>query len=259
MKHYNIKEYVKRYNQHPDEKYMNDYVLSLVKNTDLSEMIEFKEPYFLAGAFSNKFGLLTIKNCLKYNKKELKTQSENLISYLDYSEGYYSFDSLIRPKNEKKVTFVSGCYDKKTGKAIRKEEGGEDSYCFFVENIDDRSLTLNHPFLEKHEYDCNTSNLKTSDILETILSSLKNNKVEDVIGSIEKTLLTMKETTKGFFNPVTYSDPTYERPYRIRVEGNDDSSWSMCYATMEEAQEVRKAILANPCSETIDKYLVFTN
>lgn len=258
MKHYTVKEYIKRYNQRAEEKYMNDYVLSLSKKSQLSEMIEFKDPEFLAGAFSGKFGLLTITNFLKYDKKELKTQAEDLKSYLSYSEGYYSFDKLISP-GRKEAVFISGFYDKKTGKPLSRDSlsNHKDVHHFFVEKLDDRTLTLNHPYIEEHKRE--KTEFRNSDVLKSVLDALKNNKVEDVIYSIERTLDTMKDNTKGFFNCETEAYATYEKPYRLHVTGTDDSSWSMCYATMEEVNEVRKEILLNPSSETIDKYLVFTN
>ena len=256
MKHYTIKEYLKRYSQTAEQKQMDAYILSLAKGADVAEMIEFKDPYFLAGAFSGKFGFLSITNYLKDKRMELKTQAESLVSYLGYSEGVYSFDELIEPKNVKSL-FLAGCYDKKTGKPLPRDSFGENVYRFFVESLDERCSTLNHPYLEKTEY--SRSEVRNSDVLRGVLDALKNNKVEDVVFAIEQTLLTMDKKTKGFFDYDVDAYPTYEKPYKVYVAGNDDSSWSMCYATMEEARAIRAAILAEPTQETIDKYLVFTN
>lgn len=256
MKHYTIKEYLKRYSQTEEQKQMDAYILSLVKGADVAEMIEFKDPYFLAGAFSGKFGLLTIKNHLNSKSTELKAQAENLASYVSYSEGIYSFDKLIKPKGLNSV-FLTGAYDKKTGKPLPKEARGDNVYRFFVEGLDERTSTLAHPYLEKKEF--SRSEVRNSDVLRGVLDALENNKPEDVIFAIKQTLLTMDEKTKGFFNYETDAYPTYEKPYKVYVVGTDDSSWSMCYATMEEARAVRAAILAEPTQETIDKYLVFTN
>lgn len=256
MKHYTVKEYLKRYSQTAEQKQMDAYVLSLAKGADVAEMIEFKNPDFLAGAFSGKFGLLTIKNHLSGKGKELKTQAENLASYVGYSEGIYSFDKLIKPKEMNSV-FLKGRYDKKTGKPLPKEANGENVYRFFVECLDERTSTLAHPYLEKKEL--GRSEVRNSDVLRGILGALENNKPEDVILAIKQTLLTMEQKTKGFFDYETDAYPTYEKPYKVYVVGTDDSSWSMCYATMEEARAVRAAILVEPTQDTIDKYLVFTN
>lgn len=256
MKHYTIKEYLKRYSQTAEQKQMDAYILSLAKGADVAEMIEFREPDFLAGAFSGKFGLLTISNHLSGKGKELKTQAENLASYVGCSEGVYSFDKLIKPK-ELNGVFLTGCYDKKTGKPLPKEARGDNVYRFFVESLDERTSTLAHPYLEKKEL--GRSKVRNSDVLKGVLDALKSNKVEDVVFAIEQTLLTMDKKTKGFFDYDVDAYPTYEKPYKVYIAGNDDSSWSMCYATMEEAREVRAAILAEPTQDTIDKHLVFTN
>ena len=256
MKHYTVKEYLKRYSQTAEQKQMDAYLLSLAKGADLAEMIEFKEPDFLAGAFAGKFGFLSITNHLNGKGKELKTQAENLASYVSYSEGVYSFDNLIKPK-ELNGVFLTGCYDKKTGKPLAQEARGDNVYRFFVESLDERTSTLAHPYLEKKEF--SRSEVRNSDVLRGVLDALKSNKAEDVIFAIEQTLLTMDKKTKGFFDYDVDAYPTYEKPYKVYVAGNDDSSWSMCYATMEEARTVRAAILAEPTQEMIDKYLVFTN
>lgn len=257
MKHYTLEDFIKKYNLNDDEKYINDYLQSMARDCVISEMIEFKDPYFLAGPFNDKFGLLTITNHLESSRRNLKTEVEDFYSYLSYSEGYYQLDSLIKPKSNA-GNFISGCYDKNTGEPLPKGSHGENIHRFMVENINSEISTLNHPHIEHHV--CAKSTLRTSEVIEAILLALKNNDKDKVIASLEKTLDNMEKTTKTF---MTDSDclaaPTYERPYRLHVVGTDDASWSMSYATMDEAMSMRDKILEEPTSETIHKYLAFTN
>lgn len=257
MKHYTLEDFIIKYNLNDDEKYINDYLQSMARDCVISEMIEFKNPYFLAGPFNEKFGLLTITNHLEYSRRDLKAEAEDFYSYLSYSEGYYQLDSLIKPKSNA-GNFISGCYDKNTGEPLPKESFGENVYRFMVENINSKISTLNHPHIEHHV--CSKSTLRTSEVIEAILLALKNNDKDKVIASLEKTLNNMEKTTKTFMKDSDcLAAPTYERPYRLHVVGSDDASWSMSYATMNEAMSIRDKILEEPTSETINKYLVFTN
>lgn len=255
MKVLKVKEYLKRYNQDPNQSYMNDYVVSLAKGSQSADMVEFHDPEFLAGAFSGKFGLLTVTSYLKSQKFELKTQAEQMEDYLKYSQGFYSLDPLLSGIDQSRK-FISGGYNKVTGNPVDGDKYGKSIHRFFCEKLSDKVLTLNHPYLE--EDICSKSELSSKDTLMAVLSALDKYPVEDIKISIQNSLNNMDRMTEEFFTDAnTY--PSLELPYRVRLAGNDDASWGMCYSSVEEANKVRNEIIAKPDWDTINKHLLFTN
>ena len=90
MKVITAKEYTKNYNQLAEEAYMHNYVKSLVKNSKTSDMVEFYNPWFLAGSFSGKFGLLQVDNYLNRENIKLKTQAKDYEEYANTRVNHYT-------------------------------------------------------------------------------------------------------------------------------------------------------------------------
>lgn len=256
MKVITIKEYIKNYNQLPEEAHMNDYVKSLIKDSKTSDMVEFYNPWFLAGAFSGKFGLLTIENCLKSYGDELKTQAEHYEECVNELVNCHTLSAILKPKNTV-FQFISGAYSKKSATPQTKDKYGKDYHRFFTKKPDERILTNNHPHLEIHN--CGDHSVSGKGLLISMKEALNLYSKEEVIKAIDDSLSNADRDLERYFSDERNVYPTYELPFRVRLIGNDDSSWSMCYSTEEEAMEVRKEIIKNPTKTTVDKYLVFTN
>lgn len=255
MKVLKIKDYFKE--QDHIASYIDDYIKSLIKDTVFSEMVEFKDPDFLGGAFDGKYGLITIDNCLKTNYR-LKSDAENFESWLRFSEGLYSFDSLIASNIEGEANYINVLYKKSTGEMIPKPTQWYDVkkvHHVFIENRDSRIKTLEHQYLKEDR--CSKSNVSNSDLLKSLLTVLKENSKEAVIASIERTLINMEKRTEDFFD--IKSDPSYERPFVLHVHGTDDFSWGIACATYNDAIHIRNIIVKEPTHETLNKYLDFTN
>jgi hypothetical protein len=236
------------------------YPVSIASDPDVIDafMIEFDQPAFLAGPFGGKFGLLTIRDKRK-GTRELKTQTEHFNSMRAYfANSIYNMphakdgQACITTDHE----YLMGRYHKETYQPAPMEDKTAKLF-FMTKNTLPGSSTLEHPFLERRL--ANDSTVDGLDMLRLFKSMIETLSPEEILKRIEQSELKIQNRLATYLAHEADAVPTIERPISLCLQGNDDSSWSKVFATIDEAFAYADEIELSARKAGLPKGLMFTN
>lgn len=254
----NIKSISEFIQENKPSENLNKYLHSFIddKKVIQSYMLEFQNPYFLAGAYGDKYGLVLIQDHRLGDKKLLPEIAlyKQWVEYAmssKYNLPYYISEELNMDSRE----YISGYYDQETGEPVKDENFIPNKhYSMFEENIDSKSESLNHPFLEKHI--CAPGRMTILELLSAFEIMIKKDGVETTLKHISDMKDKIESTMNRFERRSCIS---IEKPFYLSVIGTDDASWGASFSSLEDLNLVFNEIKNNPNSDTVHRYLDFTN
>lgn len=241
-----------------DTESLKDYLSSFLDDKKVidSFMLEFQNPYFLAGPYDQKYGLVLIQDHRLGNKK-LLPEIAHYKKWVDYcmTNRYNLPHYLVKELNLESREYFAGYYDQESGSPIKDDDYVSGvHYSMFEENVDPESESLNHPFIKKHV--CSPGNFNALELLSAFEIMIEKDGIEKTLQHIAS----MKEKIQTDISRFERrSCVSIEKPFYLHLAGTDDASWGASFKKLEDLNIVLSEIKKNPSSQTVHKYLDFTN
>jgi hypothetical protein len=206
-----------------------DYLDSLSKNCDFSDLIYFYEKNALHGSFDNHYGLFTVSNYSKKNNT-LKSIVDVLKGYHDHaSSSIYSFPSLVQKMI--KETFGTDSKEYFSNYKIIKDSN---QGTFIAANEIQKMPEWFEGFDKWEKHTCSETQLSTFELIEVIQYMTYHSQSESLFkeyyDNVNNTYLRM------LYDSI--SSPSLEKPVYVHLSGNDDCSYGKVVGSMEDARMI---------------------
>lgn len=222
-------------------------------------MIEFAQPGFLAGPFGESHGLLTIADHRKGTPKPLVTETEAYNAYLDrQSLNQFHWPRGLAEKAGLPTVheYLRGRHRKGTLEPVEADDF-HNSQHFMTKNTLASSATLDHPFVLTENY--SSFEMNGNDMIALfrhMTETMDKNAILATLGEVERKI---DGSIKSHLAHEAASDPVIERPFLLRLCGNDDASWSKTFPDAESAIAFADELEAKASYSFVTGNLDFTN
>jgi hypothetical protein len=234
--------------------------ISEAKGVVAAFMMEFSEPDFLSGPFAEKFGLITIVDhrLIKYPNPILtETETYNRDrSYMVSRASLFPRALLIAAGLESDYENLSGKYHAETMEPLPWEVK-EQFKLFSTSNTLLGSKTLDHPFLSAKTYD--RSSVDVMDMIKIMRHMITKMSQEDALATLAAAELKVENELSTYLTYEFRSTPTVEEPFTLRVQGNDDMSYTLRFPSLEAAVLFAEKLELNATAEFVQSHMCFTN
>lgn len=224
-------------------------------------MVEFTEAGFLGGPFAEKYALVTIRDHTnRPGPSPLKTETQiynDVRKMAANSLSKFPRQIAQRAGVESEQEYISGRHYIETGAPAPIDESNKVSRFFMTRNTLGGSATLDHPHLQVSQN--GRSDVDALDVVRIAREMAYCMSKEDLIEALNEIERKIEAQMKFYLDYEARSEPSIEKPFQLTLHGNDDSSWSRVFATLDEALVFADEIEANADVQFVNDQLSFTN
>jgi hypothetical protein len=215
-----------------------EYLDSLTKHYDFSDLIYFHEKNALCGSFDNHYGLFTVSDYSKKNKNKnntLKSIVEILKGYHDHaSSSIFNFPHLVQKMI--KETFETDSKEYVSNYKIIKDSN---QGTFIAVNEIQKMPEWFEGFDKWEKHTCSESKLSTFELIEVIQYMTYHSQSESLFKEYYENV---NNAYLRMFND-SISTPSLEKPIYVHLSGNDDCSYGKVVGSMEDAKMIYDILL----------------